>query len=100
MAKLKRGPLSKVENYYLLGNQNNLTPEELASDLNRSVASIEKVLRKTRKDLEHVSEETIVSQQFVRQKGVTIMTENASSMIDQAKQSRQRKNPECITKIK
>jgi len=43
---------------------------------------------------------TIVEQQFVRQSGATIMTENASSMIDQKRLPIKKNHSNCVTKIK
>ena len=89
----KKGPLTKVDKFYI-ENNSGLTVEELASDLNRSVATISKH-RKTK--TEHVSSikedtnssivgnlmgNTTASQ---KRKGVTIMTPAASELSDETK---------------
>ena len=94
MAKIKRGPLSKAEIYYIEGNRNELTIEVIAEDLTRSKVTIEKYLKK------NPPKGLTVGDQFARQSGATIMTENASSMADAQKTSFERHTSKCITNIK
>jgi len=95
----KKGPLSKVETFYVdaqvkLGT----SVESIATDLNRPQSSIESYIVKASKK----KEATATSDQFARQTGATIMTENASSMIDakRKKPQLQAKTLSCVTKIK
>jgi hypothetical protein len=94
----KKGPLSKVESFYVdaqvkLGT----SVEAIATDLNRPQSSVESYIAKASKN-----KKTLAGDQFARQSGTTVMTENASSMID----SRRKKLPmppktmSCVTKIK
>jgi NAD(P)H-nitrite reductase large subunit len=95
----KKGPLSKVESFYVdaqvkLGT----SVENIATDLNRPQSSVESYIAKASKK----KEVSATSDQFARQSGATIMTENASTMID----ARRKKAPipsktmSCVTKIK
>ena len=94
MAKIKRGPLNKAEVYYIEGNRNELAIEVIAEDLTRSKITIENYLKK------NPSKGLTVGDQFARQSGATIMTENASSMADAQKASFERPTSKCITSIK
>ena len=95
----KKGPLSKVETFYVdaqvkLGT----SVESISIDLNRPQSSVESYIAKASKK----KEATATSDQFARQSGATIMTENASSMIDEKrkKPSLPAKTMSCVTKIK
>jgi DNA-binding NarL/FixJ family response regulator len=85
----KKGPLSKAEAFYVeekykTGN----SIEEISHELDRSSATIKK----------HVI--SIVAEQFLHQNGSTIITENASTMIDNTKKQSIKLNPNCVTKLK
>tara|TARA_B100001778_G_C18497193_1_gene587887 strand:- start:72 stop:359 length:288 start_codon:yes stop_codon:yes gene_type:complete len=95
MAKVKRGPLNKAELYYVEGNRDSLTPEQIAEDLTRSKTTIENYLKKNPK-----VEGTSVGDQFARQSGATVMTENASSMSDAHKANFEKPQKDCIARIK
>jgi hypothetical protein len=95
----KKGPLSKVETFYVdaqvkLGT----SVENISTDLNRPQSSVESYIAKASKK----KEATAISDQFARQGGTTIMTENASSMIDakRKKPTLPAKTLSCVTKIK
>jgi hypothetical protein len=95
----KKGPLSKVETFYVdaqvkLGT----SVESISTDLNRPQSSVESYITKAAKK----KETTATSDQFARQGGATIMTENASTMIDakRKKPSLPCKTLSCVTKIK
>jgi hypothetical protein len=94
----KRGPLSKAEKFYIsehakIGKDIN----EIAVDLDRPLKSIEKCYTSAKKD----GIQSITGDQFIREKGCTIMTENASSMGDSTKLNNQKARArECITKVK
>ena len=92
----KTGPLGKAEAFYVEEKFKTGTPvEEIAQDLDRAINAIEKHIKKAKIE----KPRTVVEQQFVRQGGATIMTENASSMIDQ-KRKPTINNQSCVTKIK
>lgn len=95
----KRGPLSKAETFYItehakLGKDIN----EIATDLDRPIKSIEKCYTKAQKDN---AKSFTVGSQFAKHKGSIVMTENASTMSDARRSIRpQPKSQNCITKIK
>lgn len=93
----KKGPLSKVEAFYVEAQVKLGTSiENIATDLNRPQSSVESYIAKALK------KKTLTGDQFARQSGTTVMTENASTMID----ARRKKVPipsktmSCVTKIK
>lgn len=92
----KTGPLGKAEAFYVEEKYKSGKPiEEIAHDLDRAASAIQKHVTKLKLD----KPQTIMGQQFARQSGATIMTENASMMIDSAKKSTP-SNPTCVTKIR
>lgn len=95
----KRGPLSKAEIFYVeehvkIGKDIN----EIASDLDRPAKSIEKCVAKAKK--ENSPSKLTSGDQFVKQRGAVIMTENASTIGDARRKSCQNKRSSCVTKIK
>lgn len=93
----KTGPLGKAEVFYVEEKfKSGESAEQIATDLDRAISSIEKHLKK--KKIE--KPQTITGQQFARQSGATIMTENASSMIEQSKKPIAASKSTCITKIR
>lgn len=98
--KIKRGPLSKVEIYYIEGHRD-LDVEQIATDLTRSPAAVRKYLN----DNPVAKGETLMSQQFAKKEGTVVMTQNASEMSDATRSRRlssttesSRKN--CVTSIR
>lgn len=94
----KRGPLSKAEIFYVeehvkMGKEIN----EIASDLDRPAKSIEKCVIKAQK--ENTNKSLTAGDQFVKQNGAVIMTENASTISDARRRSCGTRSS-CITKIK
>jgi len=99
MAKVKRGPLNKAEVFYINGNRESLSEQQMAEDLNRSIVCVRNYLESN--PVNSKSGRITVGDQFTRQKGVTIMTENASSMADAKRKpvnTAGRKN--CTTSVK
>lgn len=95
----KKGPFGKAEQFYIEEKfKNGISAEEIANDLNRIVSSIEKHIKN--KQIKRVSQKTIIEEQFVHHKGATIMTENASTMIDANRNPKIVNSNNCITKIK
>jgi hypothetical protein len=99
---VKKGPIGKVESFYIEQNYKNMEIAEIATDLNRPITSVENYIKK------HIvkATQTVAASsglkagdQFVRKDGITIMTENASTIGDAKKIKSTRTNP-CITKIK
>lgn len=94
----KKGPIGKVEAFYIDNNYKSMSVAEIATDLDRTITSIESYIKK-----HHVRKNPVITvgDQFARTDGVTIMTENASTMADSKRVNRQKKiNTSCITKIK
>lgn len=94
MTKLKKGPLGKAETFYIENHRDKLTEKEIAKDLNRTITSVKEYISTLPET------PTLLSEQFARQSGATIMTENASSMSDETSQTKQIDKSHCVTKIK
>ena len=95
----KKGPISKIESFYIDNNRDK-DIAEIAVDLDRSVASIEKYLKK---NVTEAPRQTSVKagDQFARNdRGSVVMTENASQMSDAKRNSVIKKPTNCVTKIK
>ena len=95
----KKGPISKIESFYIDNNRDK-DIAEIAVDLDRSVASIEKYLKK---NVTEAPRQTSVKagDQFARNdRGIVVMTENASQMSDAKRKSVIKKPTHCVTKIK
>ena len=73
----KKGPLGKAEVFYIENHYPQSDATELAADLDRSVSSIKNFIKKNKLDQKPAIN---VSDQFARQKGSVVMTENASSL--------------------
>jgi hypothetical protein len=93
----KKGPIGKAESFYIEEKyKSGETVEDIAQALDRSQNSIEEYINSNNIKVSR----TIVDQQFARQKGAVIMTENASTMIDASKKQVRSINSNCISKIK
>lgn len=95
----KRGPLSKAEVFYIeqhikLGTD----VAQIAIDLDRPAKSIEKCVTKAQKEINNKS--LTAGDQFARQQGSIVMTQNASTLCDARRKICKKKNENCITKIK
>lgn len=92
----KRGPLGKAEIFYIEEHYKSGKPiEDIAQDLDRSNNSIQSHIESS-----NISKKTIIEEQFVYKRGSTIMTENASTMIDSKRQKTVDINKSCVTRIK
>lgn len=93
----KRGPLSKAEKFYISEHAKiGKGMDEISTDLDRPLKAIEKCYTCAQKDVAR----TMVSDQFVREKGCTIMTENVSSMSDSKRRVNVQTSRDCVTKVK
>lgn len=93
----KSGPLGKAESFYVeekFKSGDSITA--IAKDLDRAESTIDKYIKKNK----IMPPKTIVEQQFVRQGGATIMTENASSMLDAKRNKPISKQSDRVTKIR
>lgn len=95
----KRGPLSKAETFYVLEHaKTGKDIGEIAADLERSIKSIEKCYTKAKKE---DNKQLTVGDQFAIHKGSVVMTENASSMSDATRKTKNLTRPNhCVTKVK
>lgn len=99
----KKGPLGKVETFYIDEQiKSGKQIEEIATDLNRPQSIVQSYLTKAKKNASKNTSSITANDQFVRQNGATIMTQNASTLIDEKRKfsKTSTKNKNCITKIK
>lgn len=102
----KKGPLSKVEKFFIVQNKDDKSVKELADDLGRSEASVEKVLaelppeEEIKKDTGVVTEvrnsktrELMGRKTAGGRKGVSVMTPAASEYADATRENRIKKGP-------
>jgi len=94
----KKGPIGKVEQFYIESKINEKTTKEIAIDLDRSISSVEKFMKKHK--IESKPKRSHVSDQFARSSGTVAMTENASSMSEQTRKRVNKLDRSCTTKIK
>jgi plasmid maintenance system antidote protein VapI len=93
----KKGPIGKVEGFYIENHYMSVDASQLAKDLDRPKASIENYIKKYVKAAPKTTPK--IGDHFARRPGVVTMTENASSMSD----SRRKNRPistKCVVKIK
>mgnify|MGYP001286795979 FL=1 len=98
MAKIKKGPLGKAETFYIDNNYKDMTAADIATDLNRTITSVENYIKKT-----HTKKSTTgtsAGDHFAHHRGTTVSTENASSIADEHRKVGSPKKLDCITKIK
>lgn len=98
---VKKGPMSKVESFYIQHHYQVLTSQELAKDLNRNLKAVESHISKIVQDqVKSQGGGLKAGDQFHHHKGATIMTENASTLADENRKVGPRYNKNCVTKIK
>lgn len=96
----KRGPLSKIEKFYI---ENNLEKDldQLAVDLDRAKSVVKAYSDKCEPKIQ--KNKTHLSEQIHSYKGSTVMTENASMISDDIRGNfvkKDRTRPSCVTGIK
>lgn len=104
----KKGPISKVESFYIDHHYQAITPSDLAQELDRTVRAIELYIKKNFTDkqksttsIKQESDGLKAGDQFIRQNGAVIMTENASMISDETRKYRKPTSRDNrITKIK
>lgn len=96
----KKGPLGKAEMFYIEEKfKSGQTIEEISIDLNRPQFMVDKYIEKNK--IQQVKKTGMeAGEHFVKYKGATIMTENASTLADAQKKNAIRKPSTCITKIR
>jgi hypothetical protein len=99
---VKKGPIGKVEAFYIQAHYEIMPSQEIAKDLNRNLKSVESYISKIIQDNVKKNEENGLKagDQFQHNKGATIMTENASTIADANRKVGPRLNNSCITRIK
>ena len=103
----KKGPMNKIEAFYVENNYLNIEIDQIALDLDRSKTSVENYIKKHVKPKKTTGTTTTnngtVGEQLARRPGVVTMTENASTMSDSVRRNRKptkSKTRVCTTKIK
>lgn len=104
----KKGPIGKVEAFYIDHHYQTTTPSDLALELDRTVRSIELYIKKNFTDkqksvtsVKQNSDTLTAGDQFIRENGAVIMTENASTIADETRKYRKpTPRDNRITKIK
>jgi len=98
MPRTKTGPLSKVEAYYIDGHFEDIDASDIAEDLNRAIKTVENYIKKNHKKKKQKTGME-AGEHFIRQKGVTIMSENASTISDANKKPKKASAQSCVTNI-
>jgi hypothetical protein len=90
---MKKGPLSNKEKEFIDNNEN-MKAQDIADKLDRSISSVTKYIKNSGKD-------SATHGLFARKedRGVTVMTEAASSQADENKQSRKTTTPKRYTGV-
>ena len=85
---VKKGPLSKAEKFYI-ENNSDMSVDDVANDLKRSIDLVSKHRERTTSNNPSVQIQN-VGKLMARKKdkGVTMMTPNASSVADETRKSR------------
>lgn len=104
----KKGPIGKVEAFYIDHHYQTATSSDLALDLDRTVRSIELYIKKNftdkQKSITSIKQDNgtlTAGDQFIRENGAVIMTENASTISDETRKYRKSiPRDNRITKIK
>ena len=96
----KKGPLSKAEIFYIEQKAEELSPEQIAEDLGRTVKIVKsKLPEPPPKKTPHGSASTLMGRN--EDKGVVVMTEGASAVADEVKKSSTTyTRQDVVTKIK
>lgn len=97
----KKGPLNKAEIFYLEEHYKmGKSIDEIAIDLQRAQYMLEKHISKNKLNTK-TKNPMGAGEHFVRHRGATIMTENASTIGDAKRKSLKNTKPQsCVVKIK
>lgn len=95
----KKGPLSKAEMFYIQHHYKQNDVDALAKELDRAKSLVESHVEKCKKH-DEANEVFSAANQFGYKKGSTIMTENASVLVDEFRQKKKQTSSNCVTKIK
>lgn len=101
----KTGRLSKVEKFYIRENPQ-LDLQTLAKDLSRSQSIIKnyrnRLPKRIRDKIKPKESDTLVSQQFAKHAGSVVMTQDASSSVDDKREKKKFNNSQkkYVTEIR
>lgn len=101
----KTGPLSKAEMFYIEHKYpEGMSVDDLCKELDRTKKSVETFIEKKKLSTAlEARRETLLSQQFAKNRGSTVMTPNASILSDELRpvfnKNKTQRKP-CITKIR
>jgi len=95
----KKGPLSKVEVFFVKNNYKDMDVESLCKEMDRTKGVVEKCVAQC-KDEEPKTRD--ITDQFGQRRGSTVMTPNASEIIDSMKNNvdTTARQQNCTTNIK
>lgn len=95
----KKGPLSKIEKFYIEHNHNNMTVEDFCKTLDRAKGIVKKYVTEC-KEAEDSGKPDMSG--FAHYKGSTVMTQVASEKSDHNRQKSGSKSgrPSCITSMR
>ncbi len=98
----KRGPLSKIEKFYIENNFETLSVDEMSKDLDRAKSVVKAFAGRCTPKVQ--KQETPLSNQIVSNKrGSTVMTQNGSVLADELRPKftkKSRVRPDSTTRIK
>ena len=104
----KKGPLSKAEQFYIESKYADLGLEGICKELDRAKGVVKKFAEKNKLKAKQEDEpkkepdKTLLAEQFGYNRGSTIMTQNASEMLDSKRPQLQGapKNRNCTVTIR
>lgn len=104
----KKGPLSKAEQFYIESKYSDLGLEGICKELDRAKGVVKKFAEKNNLQASQEPEpesqppKTLMGEQFGYNRGSTIMTQNASEMLDSKRKQLQGspKNRGCTVSIR
>lgn len=98
----KRGPLSKIEKFYIANNFESMTVDDMAKDLDRAKSVVKAYSDRCTPKVQE-KETPLSNQIFSNKRGSTVMTQNGSMLSDELREgftSKSRTRPESTTRIK
>jgi len=93
----KTGPLSVAEKFFISKKYKEMELEDLSKELKRTQSIIQEYIEEYEREN---PDEFNVASQMSSSRGTTVMTQNASEMIDELRPRRKPGRPDCTTEIK
>ena len=94
----KKGPLGKAEVFYVKGHYEEQTVEQIAKDLDRALSLIRKQVDTFKASVP--KKRYTAGEAMARREGVVVMTETASELGDNSRNTAKNRSNHCTTKIK